>query len=201
MNAVKAGKLPETREGVVLHDLTSSQLMKAKVRPDTDVYVREIVTKPLTEAKGQAAGFRYSLEPTGPIIGHVGTGFSNQLRKEMLQNPDQFVGRVAKVQSAGQHVSRSGQSGALIGSPAFKEWHIDKTPPELMKRASLDPAFVGAYRIAEEEADPEKIVGRLAETRQGRALKPVLESAPVRPFVSKLRSAYRRLMRNKNSAA
>lgn len=135
LDSVKAGKLPETKEGVVLHDLTSSVMMKAKVRPDTDVYVREI-SPPLTENKGGASGFRYSFEPTGPVIGSVGTGFSQQLRRDMLKNPEKFVGRVAKVQSAGQHVSRGGRLGALIGSPAFKEWHIDKTPPELMKEGA-----------------------------------------------------------------
>lgn len=204
LGAVKAGKLPETKEGVVLHDLGSNVLMKAKVRPDTDVYVREVFTKPRTEAKGQAAGFKYSLEPTGPIVGRVGTGLSTSLRKEMLENPDQFVGRVAKVQSGGQHISRSGKAGALIGSPAFKEWHIDKTPPELLKSAESPGRWHGiseAMRDAGEEADPEKLIDRLtAVTRGGRALKPVLESHQVRPYVSRLRRAYHRIMKDKSSA-
>ncbi len=195
LNAVKAGRLPETKEGVVLHDLSSSTMMKAKVRPDTDVYVREIVTKPLTEAKGQAAGFKYSLEPTGPIIGHVGTGFSTQLRKEMLESPDRFVGRVAKVQSGGQHVSRSGRIGALVGSPAFKEWHIDKTPPELMKEATSIGEVISR---AEKEVDPEALAERLMETsRTVKALKPIVESSVVRPSLLKLRNEYRNIIGEK----
>lgn len=200
LNAVKAGKLPETKEGVVLHDLMSNVMMKAKVRPDTDVYVREITTKPLTEAKGQAAGFKYSLEPMGPIIGHVGTGFPNQLRKEMIQNPDQFVGRVAKVQSAGQHVSREGKAGALVGSPAFKEWHIDKTPPELMKTGSLESSMVNAFQQAQLEVDPERVVDRLSETRKAKLMEPITQHQEVKPHFKRLRALYHRLMKDEPSA-
>lgn len=131
---IKAGRYARTREGVVLHELnTSGPPTKSKFKPDHDVYVKEVFTKK-TSPEGQAGGFAYSFEPDGPIVGRVGTGFSRQLRKDMAANPEQFIGRVAKVQSSGRYQSRRDKTqGALVGAPAFKEWHIDKTPPELMK--------------------------------------------------------------------
>lgn len=134
---IKAGRYPRTREGVVLHELNkNAPPTKAKFKPDHDVYVRKVFTKK-TSPKGQAGGFAYSFEPDGPIAGKVGTGFSRQMRKDMASTPEKFIGRVAKVRSSGRHQKRKDKTqGALVGAPAFKEWHIDKTPPELLKEAA-----------------------------------------------------------------
>jgi hypothetical protein len=139
LSAVRSGKFPDTKEGVVVHELhRDAPFQKAKFRPDHDVYVREIVSKIKSKAKGEASSFRYSFEPDGKIEGTVGTGFNKQLRKDMAKNPEKYIGRVAKVKSMGRHVKRKDKSqGALVGSPAFKEWHIDKTPPELLKEGQL----------------------------------------------------------------
>jgi hypothetical protein len=138
LSSIKEGRYSMTGEGVVLHDLEGGPPTKAKFRPDHDVYVKDIFTKKTTP-KGQAAGFTYSFEPEGPVAGKVGTGFSHQMRKEMAASPEKFVGRVAKVRSAGRHQRRKDKTqGALVGAPAFKEWHIDKTPPELLKESSID---------------------------------------------------------------
>lgn len=128
LDDVKSGRFPETKEGVVLHRTDSSAPpTKVKFKPQDDVYVREIFTKERGKARGHAGGFGYSLTPDGPIVGRVGTGFNHSMRKDMMDNPEKYVGRVAKVQSQGPY-----RSGALR-SPSFDEWHIDKTPPELMK--------------------------------------------------------------------
>lgn len=126
---IKDGKLPHTAEGTVQWDLhrAGAAPRKAKIRPDQDVYVKDVFTKSRGEARGHAGGFTYSTTPGGPAVGRVGTGFDHRTRADMQRNPGRYVGRVAKVESQGAH-----KSGALR-APAFKEWHIDKTDPELLE--------------------------------------------------------------------
>jgi hypothetical protein len=116
---VTQGKHPMTSEGLVVRPLDTSSGMKAKLRPDYDVYVRRIFAGTGT-AKDRAGGFEYALSATGPVVGRVGTGFDHALAKDMLDNPARYVGRVAKVQAEQQYAS-----GALA-KPAFIEWHLDK---------------------------------------------------------------------------
>lgn len=123
-------RMPETREGVILQQMgRSAPPTKVKFKPQDDVYVRGVFSKSRGAAKGHAGGFEYSITPDGPVVGKVGTGFSHAMRKDMMDNPDKYVGRVAKVKSQGPY-----RSGALR-APSFDEWHIDKTPPELLKEA------------------------------------------------------------------
>lgn len=141
LDDIKQGRMPETKEGVVIHRVDKpAPPTKVKFKNQDDVYVREIFTKDRGKARGHSGGFAYSLDPDGPIVGRVGTGFNHKTRKDMLENPDKYVGRVAKVQSQGPY-----SSGALR-APSFDEWHIDKTPPELMKEGEDRWYFHGAPR-------------------------------------------------------
>lgn len=131
MKDIEKGKLPETKEGVVLHRVDgNAPPTKVKFKPQDDVYVRDVFSRERGKARGHAGGFAYSVTPDGPIVGRVGTGFNHSTRKDMLDNPDRYIGRVAKVHSQGPY-----RSGALR-APSFDEWHIDKTPPELMKEGA-----------------------------------------------------------------
>lgn len=133
LSDIERGKIPETKEGVVLHRVDGvAPPTKVKFKSQDDVYVRDIFSKSRGKARGHAGGFNYSLTPDGPIVGRVGTGFNHEVRKDMLENPDKYVGRVAKVRSQGPY-----RSGALR-APSFDEWHIDKTPPELLKEGEVD---------------------------------------------------------------
>jgi hypothetical protein len=70
-----------------------------------DVYVREI-TPGRNKYKDIGAGaFRYSLTPNGPIVGKVGTGLSDELRKAMNANPEEFLKRVARIKTQGQFLA------------------------------------------------------------------------------------------------
>lgn len=110
-------KEPLTREGVVLRDLDTGKILKAKQRPDFDVYIREVV--PGRHA-GHVGAIRYSRTPKGRILGNVGSGFTHAQRESMLRNPQNYIGRAIKVKSQGQF-----PSGALR-APVFQEWHLDK---------------------------------------------------------------------------
>lgn len=123
LHKIEQGKHPLTSEGVILRPLSApNKIYKAKFRPDHDVYVRGVYTAmdKSGKPKDRAGGFEYSWTPTGAIAGRVGTGFSHSLAKDMLSNPADYVGRVAKVQAETRY-----ESGAL-GKPSFQEWHLDK---------------------------------------------------------------------------
>lgn len=201
LRQIKSGKLPMTREGVVLQTLDKAEApSRVKFRPDHDVYVREVFTKPRGGAKGQAGGFAYSWDPDGPIAGRVGTGFSQAMRSDMYEHPERYVGRVAKVKSQDRFQNRKdpSQLGALR-APSFKGWHIDKTDPALMeKEAAVAVPTVkdikAAMEKAHEEADPERLAEAALYSRTGRAIKPLLEARPVKEQVGRIRSKYRRLV-------
>jgi hypothetical protein len=120
---IEKGKHPLTTEGIVLRPLHElGHPVKAKFRPDHDVHVREIFGATGKDGMpvGRAGGFKYSWTPKGPIVGSVGTGFDHTTLKDMLNNPHNYVGRVAKVTAEQKY-----DSGAL-GKASFTEWHLDK---------------------------------------------------------------------------
>ena len=115
---VKNGKHPLTTEGIVLYP-SKGYPIKLKTLQERDVYIREILPGQGKYKGNAAGGFTYSLEPNGPIIGHVGTGFSDELRREMWEDPDEFIGRRARVKFLEQL-----PSGALR-APVFLALHED----------------------------------------------------------------------------
>ena len=126
LNSIKNQKHLLTTEGVILQrHQDSSSATKAKLRPDHDVYVRDIfeATDATGTGKKRAGGFMYSWTPKGPITGRVGTGFDYAEATAMLASPKDYVGRVAKVEAETKYPS------GKLGKPAFKEWHLDKGKP------------------------------------------------------------------------
>jgi hypothetical protein len=125
LQRIRTGREPTTQEGVVLWPLKGGAPTKAKIIQDHDVFVREIFPE---EGKREslASGFGYSWTPRGKIVGRVGTGFNHELKKDMLENPQKYIGRVARLNA--QDVYRDPQNlkkpGALR-APSFKDWHLD----------------------------------------------------------------------------
>ncbi len=111
-----------TDEGVILKPKSKDHIVKAKFRPDYDVWVRDIfeATDASGKPKGRAGGFEYSWTKHGPVVGRVGTGFSHAEARKMWKNKKDYIGRVAKVKA-----QRKMPSGALFGA-SFQEWHLDK---------------------------------------------------------------------------
>jgi hypothetical protein len=110
---VRSGKHPLTREGLVIHPPTGTPA-KVKLRDEFDVHLRDVFPG-LGKYHGVGAGgFRYSWTPTGPIVGHVGTGLSDTLRKDMLADPAAYLGRVARVSAQEKLPSGALRAPALI---------------------------------------------------------------------------------------
>lgn len=100
-------------EGVVVHPADGIPT-KLKHMPEQDVYVRDFFPgEGKYEGKG-VGGFRYSHTPKGEIVGKVGTGLNDKMRKLMLEHPDRFLNRVARVHSQGQLPSGALRAPALI---------------------------------------------------------------------------------------
>lgn len=123
---VAAGKEKTTDEGVVAWNRTQVVPTKMKLKDDRDVYVARVFAE-----KGQrgpmAGGFEYSLTPSGPVVGRVGTGLSHGLKTHMLKNPGLYQGLKAKIRTQRQGGAYAPQK------PVFKGWHLDQQLPEGVK--------------------------------------------------------------------
>ena len=126
LNRIRTGQEPITSEGVVLWPMDGGAPIRSKFRPDHDVYVRKIYPEE-GKREGLAGGFSYSWTPQGKIQGNVGTGLKHELKRDMLENPREYLGRVARVQAQGVYRDKSNpkKPGALR-APAFRDWHLDK---------------------------------------------------------------------------
>jgi hypothetical protein len=110
---VLAGKHPLTEEGIVAHPPTGVP-MKAKKLEETDVHIKDIFPGRKRLAGTAAGGFGYALEPGGARVGEVGTGLSDELRREMHKDPDAFIGRIARIRAQGQLPSGAWRAPALL---------------------------------------------------------------------------------------
>jgi len=116
--SIQAGSHPLTSEGIVIWKRDHERPTKAKFRPDVDAEVVGV-----TPGKGKHTGAIGALQvrlPGKDAVTNVGTGFSDQLRREIAANPTAYVGRVAKVRT--MQVFPSGR----LRAPSFSEFHIEK---------------------------------------------------------------------------
>lgn len=100
-NSIKSKAHPLTSEGIVAQK-DNAPPVKVKITPETKVYIRNIFpgTGKYTNSAG---GFEYSHSATGPIIGRIGTGFSDEDRLSMRNSPQDWVNRVARVKVQEQY--------------------------------------------------------------------------------------------------
>lgn len=107
------GTHPLTREGIVFHPPVGRPV-KAKPLEESDVYITSIFPGTGRLRGTGAGGFEYALEPGGLAVGKVGTGLSDVLRQQMWKNPNDFIGRVARIHSQEQHPSGAWRAPALL---------------------------------------------------------------------------------------
>jgi hypothetical protein len=126
---IQSGQHPLTSEGVIIWKRDSNRPTKAKFRPDVDAEVVGV-----TGGKGKHTGAVGALQvrlPGREAVTNVGTGLSDQLRKEIAADPKAYIGKVVKV-----HTMQVFPSGRLR-APSFGEFHIEK--------GKLKEAAVHAY--------------------------------------------------------
>lgn len=110
---VSSGKHPLTREGIVIRP-PEGKPVKVKLREERDVYIRGVFPGEGKYRDNGIGGFTYSFEPDGPIIGRIGTGISDELRRDAWRNPEAYIGRVARVISQGSYPSGALRAPALL---------------------------------------------------------------------------------------
>lgn len=110
---IRSGQHPLTSEGIVVHPPMGTP-SKIKFMEDHDVHVRGIFPGEGKYEGTGAGGFHYSHEPEGPIMGRVGTGLSDEMRRDMWENQGDYVGRVAKVQAQSKFPSGSLRAPSLL---------------------------------------------------------------------------------------
>ena len=129
LSDIGSGKLPHTKEGVVLWDLKEGKPpTKVKFKKEHDVYVRRFFAGEGKYRGRGVGGFEYSHTPEGPIVGKVGTGLSDALRSDMHQHPERYLGAVGVVEAMERY------KGGALRAPAFKNWHLDKNDPALVEK-------------------------------------------------------------------
>lgn len=139
---VASGQDPLSAEGVVVHPPTGVP-SKIKLRDEADVHIREFFPGAGKYKGSGVGGFRYSHEPEGPIAGEVGTGFSDEDRQKMHQDPEFYLGRIARVSYQNKK-----PSGALF-APSYMSLHEDyptkATETAMAKTSVLDS--IAAQRV------------------------------------------------------
>jgi len=93
--------------------------IRDRLYSEHDVHVKEIFPGKRRLAGVGAGGFKYALKPAGPVVGEVGTGFTEETRRLMHEQPEEFIGRIAKIRAQEQF-----PSGAYR-APGFLALHED----------------------------------------------------------------------------
>lgn len=119
--SISKGEHPRTSEGIVAWPKEPGKVpKKVKLFPEADVWVKRIFPG-LGKLEGKGAGgFEYSRSAEGPVVGRVGTGFTESTREEMLKDPENWEGRMARISSQGDFP----RTGAFR-APAFVALHED----------------------------------------------------------------------------
>jgi len=92
---------------------------KLKYKPEYDYAVQSVFPATIKKGIPRAGGIIAYDAATG-VTTKVGTGFTHLELQDMLKNPDEYVGRVAKISAMEQHPS------GKLRSPSFITWHLDK---------------------------------------------------------------------------
>lgn len=102
---------PLTNEGVVIYNYKGKPL-KSKLINEADVVIRNIF--PADSKDPRAGGFDYSLPGSDKVVGRVGSGFDHSTLKDMMTNPDKYIGRTARVTNYGQFDEGAYRSPSFI---------------------------------------------------------------------------------------
>jgi hypothetical protein len=113
LKRIGSGKEPLTHEGIVIHP-AEGKPSKVKFMDEHDVHITGFFPAEGKYKDRAIGGFTYALKPDGPTVGKVGTGFSDELRRDMYLNPQDYIGRVAKIRAQDQHKSGAFRAPALL---------------------------------------------------------------------------------------
>lgn len=144
---ISSGQDPLTQEGVVIHPVHGKP-SKAKLREEQDVHLTGVFPGEGKYKDTGAGGFTYSLEPGGPTVGRVGTGLSDELRRDLWANPETYKGRIARV------ISQGGFDSGALRAPALLGLHEDYPSARSQEKSAAHP-LVRALNSAARDVHPD----------------------------------------------
>jgi hypothetical protein len=151
---IRSGEHPLTREGVVIHPARGRPI-KGKLTEERDVWLTGVFPGEGRLAGQAAGGFTYALKPGGETVGKVGTGLSDELRRELWADPESYTGRMARIRAQEQHPSGAFRAPALLAFhedyPTIKAGQLVHSPDQPLCDADELAAFV--KQAAEETPD------------------------------------------------
>lgn len=109
---IRSGQHPLTSEGIVAWP-KEGRPTKVKLTPEADVWVKGVVPGKGRLA-GSAGGFEYSTSPEGQSVGRVGSGLTDASRREMMQEPEKWLGRMARIRAQGKFPSGAYRAPTFI---------------------------------------------------------------------------------------
>lgn len=101
---MRQGKHPLTQQGVVVQ-APGNRPMKAKLLKDYDVQIKDIFPAQVTTSTPRAGGFTYTLPGQDKELGRVGTGFNHETLVDMMNNPQKYKGKLARITAMSQYPS------------------------------------------------------------------------------------------------
>ena len=119
VESIREGKEPTTQEGVMLV-MPDGRIMKSKNKEESTGYLAGTFTGE-GKRKGTAGGLTYATEPGGEPTGRIGTGFSDEELKDIVDNLKQYIGRPIRVEHMGQF------SSGKHRAPSFAGFETDKS--------------------------------------------------------------------------
>lgn len=117
-----SGTYPLTREGIVVYKMDESIPYKSKSDEDFDVLITDVFPA--------SSGSKYEGSAVGGFVGipentktkiRIGSGLSDELRRDAYFNPNKYIGNWAKVRGHMQY-AKTGK----IRMPIFKEFRVEK---------------------------------------------------------------------------
>lgn len=119
---VFSGRHPLTREGIVVYKVNEAVPYKSKSSEEFDVLITGVyAASPGSKYEGNAIGGFIGIPENTRVKVKLGSGLSDELRRNAYLNPNKYVGLWAKVK--GQ--MRYGKTGK-IRMPIFKELRYEK---------------------------------------------------------------------------
>ena len=104
LQVMRQGKHPLTQQGVVVQ-APGKRPMKAKLLKDYDVQIKDIFPAEVTTSTPRAGGFTYTLPGQDKELGRVGTGFTHETLIDMMNNPQKYKGKLARITAMSQYPS------------------------------------------------------------------------------------------------
>ena len=117
-----SGKYPLTREGIVVYKMNEAVPYKSKSVEDFDVLVIGVyAASPGSKYEGNAVGGFIGIPENSRTKIRVGSGLSDELRRDAYLNPNKYIGNWMKVTGQMQF-ARTGK----LRIPIFKEFRTEK---------------------------------------------------------------------------